>query len=104
MKSSNIEKCEDLANAARPINDADWGADRQIEAENKLFAFVRTVLDEEDFERVQVLCQEKFPFMLRIVFSSGWPQFLSKDFDRDLDFSAVFGGTVGFRGTLFGRH
>jgi hypothetical protein len=56
VKSTNITKCEDLANDARPIDDADWGSDRQIAAENKLFAFVRTLLSEAEFEKLQVFC------------------------------------------------
>jgi hypothetical protein len=37
---TNQETALHLAKLAMPINDDDWGSDRQIDAENKLYAFV----------------------------------------------------------------
>ena len=35
--TTTLEEIEELAAKARPINDADWGTERQIEAENAFF-------------------------------------------------------------------
>jgi hypothetical protein len=37
---TNQETALHLAKLAMPINDDDWGTDRQINAENELYAFV----------------------------------------------------------------
>jgi hypothetical protein len=43
-----------LADAARPIDDADWGSDRQIEAENEFCAYACCFMEEavlDQFDR-----------------------------------------------------
>jgi hypothetical protein len=55
-KPVDVVECEILADAARPINDADWGSDRQVEAENRLFEFVRSILSDDEFERLEAFC------------------------------------------------
>lgn len=46
----------DLAAAARPINDDDWGTDRQITAENTLFERVRELISREAYDSLTDWC------------------------------------------------
>ncbi len=45
-----------LASAARPIDDDDWGSDRQIEAENAFFQKIETILSEAAWEELTDYC------------------------------------------------
>jgi hypothetical protein len=45
-----------LAKDALPINDDDWGSDRQIDAENLFFNEVEKVLDAETFAAFENYC------------------------------------------------
>ena len=41
MTSQILQTINDLAAQAKPINDEDWGSERQIDAENSFFDFIR---------------------------------------------------------------
>ena len=45
-----------LAAAARPINDDEWGSERQIDAQNLFFEEVEKVLPAETFEALEAYC------------------------------------------------
>lgn len=45
-----------LAQAARPITDDDWGSDRQIEAENAFFDYVKTQLPVPLWDELEAYC------------------------------------------------
>lgn len=48
---TNKEMALHLAKLAMPLNDDDWGSERQIDAENKLYSFIEqhypTLIDHE---------------------------------------------------------
>ena len=45
-----------LAEAARPIDDDDYGSDRQVEAENALFDIIERIVPASIFEEFQNFC------------------------------------------------
>lgn len=47
-----------LAAAARPINDADWGSERQVNAENTFFDVVRVALPGATFAALESYCHK----------------------------------------------
>ena len=49
----NIQKLEQ---DARPINDDDWGSERQIDAEIAFFEKVQSVVSTESFEKLEDYC------------------------------------------------
>lgn len=49
---------ESLAQSARPVNDDDWGSERQVAAENKFFKAVRAALTPEDFAALESFCHK----------------------------------------------
>lgn len=51
-----IKKIEALGKVAKPINDDDWGSDRQIDAENKFFEAVQKVVSKKVFEGLEGYC------------------------------------------------
>jgi len=51
-----INRIEALATAARPVNDNDWGSDRQIAAENKFFRAVKATLTPAEFYELEGYC------------------------------------------------
>jgi hypothetical protein len=40
QKENTMTKLDDLIESARPINDDDWGSDRQVDAEADLFDYL----------------------------------------------------------------
>jgi hypothetical protein len=53
IKMTDIHK---LAADARPIDDADWGSARQIDAQNLFFNEVEKALPAEEFETLENFC------------------------------------------------
>lgn len=51
-----MKTIEQLAAAARPVNDDDWGTDRQIKAENAFFERVRSLISRERYETLNDYC------------------------------------------------
>ncbi len=51
-----LNRIEALAQAARPINDNDWGSDRQIKAENKLFAAIKPLIQRTEWDALEAYC------------------------------------------------
>ena len=51
-----IERFEALAQAARPVDDNDWGSTRQIGAENKFFKSVEALLPDDQFAALTRYC------------------------------------------------
>jgi hypothetical protein len=47
---------EKLANAAKPLNDDEWGSERQIEAENAFFDAVQELVSKEVFDGLEGYC------------------------------------------------
>ena len=48
-----MTELSDLARAARPINDEDWGSERQVAAENELYANAKNVISTQAWERFE---------------------------------------------------
>lgn len=48
----------DLANAARPTDDDDWGSERQIAAQNAFFIAVENEVSEADFSSLEDYCMK----------------------------------------------
>jgi hypothetical protein len=69
MTPEQREKLEALAAAARPINDDEWGSERQIAAENAFHVFVSAELgaDTEDMQTAKALSVEMIDEALRRV-------------------------------------
>ena len=53
MTYAEIEK---LAAAAKPLNDDEWGSERQIDAENAFFDAVKEMVSKEVFEGLESYC------------------------------------------------
>jgi hypothetical protein len=53
MTYAEIEK---LATAAKPLNDDEWGNERQIEAQNTFFDAIQQTVSEEVFEGLEAYC------------------------------------------------
>jgi hypothetical protein len=47
---------EKLAATAKPLNDDEWGSDRQIEAQNAFFDAVQEMVSPEVFEGLEGYC------------------------------------------------
>jgi hypothetical protein len=45
-----------LADSARPIDDDDWGSDRQVTAQNKFFIVIESLMSAEDFSDLETWC------------------------------------------------
>ena len=45
-----------LADVARPIDDDDWGSERQVEAQNAFFIRVEAILPRDQFEELEGFC------------------------------------------------
>lgn len=45
-----------LADDAKPTSESDWGSERQVEAENRLFDAIRDAATPEVFERLEAYC------------------------------------------------
>lgn len=67
---------EQLARAARPLNDDDYGSEEQVEHENDFFAVVRELLTEEQEEALETFSlkattEERIDEALRLVAEYG---------------------------------
>lgn len=51
-----IININELAKDARPINDNDWGSERQIRAENEFFAEVENRVTRAQFAKLDAYC------------------------------------------------
>lgn len=65
-----------LAGPAAPVNDDDWGSERQIVAENRFFRAVRRKLNPQQQASLEARClkattEERIAEALRMC---GWPQ------------------------------
>lgn len=56
MNKEKFIKLEEMAIAARPINESDWGSDRQIEAQNAFFEFVEEHFPEIMSNEFEAFC------------------------------------------------
>ncbi len=62
----------ELAKAAYPVNDDDWGTERQIDAENAFFAAVEQLMSPELFESLETYAlkataEERISFALELL-------------------------------------
>jgi hypothetical protein len=51
-----IEYIEELKRNATPINDSDWGTERQIYAENAFFDAVAQVITSDEYSELETYC------------------------------------------------
>jgi hypothetical protein len=49
----DLNELKEMARYALPINDNEWGADRQIAASNRFFETVRVLLSDPDWEKLE---------------------------------------------------
>jgi hypothetical protein len=56
ISEAMLAELDALADVARPIDDDDWGSERQVEAQNAFFIRVEAILPRDQFEELEGFC------------------------------------------------
>lgn len=54
----SLSEIENLITQARPVSDEDWGSERQINLENKVWAHLDTILSEKQRDAFSNYCSK----------------------------------------------